>query len=59
MMIVYEMTQEIIMVTLSAWRKREESAIVSKKVESFGKFKKSLGVKVPYSPCEKEYSFLS
>ncbi len=47
------------MVPLSAWRKREESAIISKKVESFGKFKKSLGVKVPYSPCEKKYSFLS
>ena len=47
------------MVTLSAWRKREESAIVSKKVESFGKFKKSLGGEVPYSPCEKKYSFLS
>ncbi len=47
------------MVPLSAWRKREESAIISKKVESFGKFKKSLGVKVPYSPCEKKYSLLS
>jgi len=32
------MSQEMIMVTLSAWRKREESAIISKKVESFGKF---------------------